>query len=142
AERINIREPDGTLHTVISSKARFPGTYIKNVEHPRDDRETAGMIFLNDEGSEVGGMVYGGYKDAKGNVESHGHLSFDQYGATQVFSIDAFEENEVRSSRLKIFDWRDKPGQATAARLVLGKTTDRAVGLSIMDSKGRDRIVV
>src|SRR6516165_4145394 len=79
--RLNIVEPDGTLRFVLSSKSDFPGTYIKGKEHPRPDRRTAGMLFLNDEGSEVGGLIFGGSRDARGEIESHGHLSFDQYMA-------------------------------------------------------------
>ena len=140
--RINVLEPDGTLRLVIASKAYFPGTYIKGKEHPRDDRQTAGVIFLNDEGSEIGGLVYGGSRDAQGKIESHGHLSFDQYMATQVFTIDAWEENNERSSRLKILDWRERPGENGKTRLVLGRTLDRAVGLKVMDPEGRDRILL
>jgi hypothetical protein len=40
---------DGTLRLVIEQDV-LP--YIKGKEHPRDDQQTAGVIFLNDEGSE------------------------------------------------------------------------------------------
>ncbi len=90
--RINVVEADGTLRTVISNRADFPGTYIHGVEHPREDRPTAGMIFLDDEGSEIGGMVYGGSRAPDGTTESHGHMSFDQYNATQVFAVSSWEE--------------------------------------------------
>lgn len=78
ARRINIVEPDGTLRFVLSNKALFPGTYIKGKEQPRTDRPTGGIIFLNDEASEIGGLIWGGSKDKNGNIKSHGHLSFDQ----------------------------------------------------------------
>ena len=56
-QRINIVEPGGTLRTIISSKAAAPGVYVKGKEEPREDPPTAGMIFLNDEGSEIGGLM-------------------------------------------------------------------------------------
>jgi hypothetical protein len=141
-QRINIIEPDGTLRTIISNKSAAPGLFVKGKESAREDPPTAGMIFLNDEGSEIGGLIFGGSKDSRGNVESHGHLSFDQYMASEVFAIDAYEQDNERSSRLQIFDWRERPGENSQTRLVLGKTPDRAVGLGLKDSHGRDRILL
>ena len=141
-QRINIVEPDGTLRTIISSKSAAPGLFVKGKESAREDPPTAGIIFLNDEGSEIGGLIFGGSKDSRGNVESHGHLSFDQYMASEVFAIDAYEQDNERSSRLQIFDWRGRPGENSQTRLVLGKTPDRSVGLGLKDSHGRDRILL
>jgi hypothetical protein len=138
--RINVVEADGTLRTVISNRADFPRTYIHGVEHPREDRPTAGMIFLDDEGSEIGGMVYGGSRAPDGTTESHGHMSFDQYNATQVFAVSSWEEAGERGSRLYFSDWRDRPGETGQTRIVLGKTPNRNVGLTINDSQGRPRI--
>src|SRR5579875_3514747 len=72
--RINIVEPDGTLRMVISDKSLFPGIIIKGQEHPHPNRKTAGMIFFNDEGTENGGLIFGGSKDKNGQVSSYGHL--------------------------------------------------------------------
>src|SRR5690554_4138120 len=33
-QRLNLREPDGTLRYVLSSSARFPGLIIRGEEHP------------------------------------------------------------------------------------------------------------
>src|SRR3954451_16107114 len=141
-QRINIVEPDGTLRTIISNKSAAPGLYVKGKESPREDPPTAGMIFLNDEGSEIGGLIFGGSKDAQGKIESHGHLSFDQYMASELFAIDAYEQDNERSSRLQIYDWRGRPGENAQTRVTLGKTTDRAVGLALKDSHGHDRILL
>ena len=48
---------------VISNKADFPGIIIKGKETPHPDRKTAGMLFFNDEGTENGGLIFGGSKD-------------------------------------------------------------------------------
>jgi hypothetical protein len=144
--RLNIVEPDGTLRFVLSCKSDFPGTYVKGKEHPRPDRRTAGMLFLNDEGSEVGGLVFGGSRagsrDGSGKIESHGHLSFDQYMATQVLALQAFEEGGERASRLVISDWRERDGETGQPRLVLGKDRDRSMGIALKDSQGRNRLVL
>jgi len=86
--RINVVEPDGTLRMVISNKTDFPGIIIKGKETPHPGRKTAGMLFFNDEGTENGGLIFGGSKDAAGKVESYGHLSFDQYEQDQVSQFD------------------------------------------------------
>src|SRR5580698_1055176 len=83
--RINVVEPDGTLRMVISNKADFPGVIIKGKETPHPGRQTAGMLFFNDEGTENGGLIFGGEKDKQGNASSYGHLSFDRYEQDQVF---------------------------------------------------------
>jgi hypothetical protein len=57
-ERINLVEPDGTLRMVISNKSKFPGIIIKGKETPHPDRNTAGMLFFNDEATENGGLIF------------------------------------------------------------------------------------
>lgn len=169
--RINVVEPDGTLRMVISNKAQFPGIIIKGNETPHPDRSTAGMLFFNDEGTENGGLIFGGSKDKNGKVTSYGHLSFDQYEQDQVFSIDAEQENGQRTSELRMIDEPDYPitedlaaaarieklpkeqqpaawkqlraGKGRAeTRIVLARGEDRSVALRLKDVEGRDRIVI
>jgi hypothetical protein len=46
------------------------------------------MLFCNNEGSENGGLAFGGHKNAKGEiVDSVGSLSFDKYDASQVVQL-------------------------------------------------------
>jgi hypothetical protein len=170
-ERINVVEPDGTLRLVISNKASFPGIIIKGKEMPHPTRKSAGMLFFNDEGTENGGLIFGGSKDASGRVSSYGHLSFDQYEQDQVFSVDAEQDNGAQSSELRMIDEPDHPitqdleavtriskfpkeEQAAAmqkyrantphseTRIVLGRSDDRSVALRLKDVQGRDRIVI
>lgn len=168
--RINVIEPDGTLRLVISDKARFPGLYIKGKEYPHD-RNTAGLIFLNDEATENGGLIFGGSRNAQGKVEAWEHLSFDQYMQDQVLVFGAAEENGERYSRIKVLDEPDfpisdmtgvlestaklPPQQRQAAlqkafaakpkpheRMFLGRDTDKSVALRLKDQEGRDRVVI
>ena len=53
-ERINVREPDGTLRMTISSHGRMPGFITGKHEYARPDRTQAGMLFFDDEGTEDG----------------------------------------------------------------------------------------
>jgi hypothetical protein len=169
--RINIVEPDGTLRMTISNKADFPGIIIKGKETPHPDRSTAGMLFFNDEGTENGGLIFGGNKDKAGKVTSYGHLSFDQYEQDQVFSIDTDQQDAARTSELRMIDEPDYPltedlaaaarieklpkDQQQAAwkqlragkghaqtRILLGRLDDRSVALRLKDVEGRDRIVI
>jgi hypothetical protein len=170
-QRINVVEPDGTLRMVISNKAEFPGIIIKGQETPHPNRSSAGMLFFNDEGTENGGLIFGGSKDKQGKVTSYGHLSFDQYEQDQVFSIDAEQENGQRTSELRMIDEPDYPitedlaaaarieklprdqqpaawkqlhtGKESAqTRILLGRLDDRSVALRFKDIEGRDRIVI
>lgn len=170
-QRINVVEPDGTLRMVISDKARFPGILIKGKEHPHPDRKTAGMLFFNEEGTENGGLTFGGLKNDKGEASSYGHLSFDEYEQDQVFTIDSRQQGDRRRAGLSLVDdpkWpigeliavtdriRDLPQEQKQAaiakfieshgrphqRLYLGKGDDRSVALRLKDVEGRDRIVI
>ena len=64
--RIYVVEPDGTMRLFLSDKANFPGAYVHGRDIPRTDRDSAGMIFINDEGTENGGLIFGGLKDGRG----------------------------------------------------------------------------
>lgn len=102
--RIDIVEPDGTPRLVISDKARFPGGFYMGKEFTRPDRAEAGMLFMDDEGTENGGMMFGGYKSPDGKLYSSGHLSFDGYEQDQSMSIDADQEGDERATAYQIND--------------------------------------
>ena len=108
-QRINVVEPDGTLRMVISNQAVFPGAIIKGKEYPHEDRKTAGILFFNEEGSENGGLIFGGLKDKDGRTQSYGHLSFDRYDQDQVLALEASEDGIRRKSSLTILDQPDWP---------------------------------
>ncbi len=170
-QRINVVEPDGTLRMVISDKASLPGIIIKGQEHAHPNRSTAGILFFNDEGTENGGLTFGGAKDKSGRPNSFGHLSFDEYEQDQVLVIDAQQRGDKRSSALTLVDRPDYPigelvsltdrikdlpkdqQQAEIARftenhpsphqrLFLGRSDDRSVALRFKDVEGHDRMVL
>jgi hypothetical protein len=164
-KRINLVEPDGTIRLVISDKAHFPGLIVKGKEYAHD-RQTAGLLFFNDEGTENGGLIFGGSKNQSGKVESWGHLSFDQYMGDQVAVLDAGEEEGKRHAGIQFVDEPDIPmSEITAAlmlapaqrearlnqlfskdkpepRAYLGRRSDRSAALLLKDRQGRDRIVM
>jgi hypothetical protein len=103
--RINVVEPDGTPRLIISDKAEFAGEFYHGKEISRPDRQdSAGILFLNDEGTENGGMLFGGYKSKDGAFHSFGHLSFDEYEQDQTLSLDTDQDGGERSSSYQIND--------------------------------------
>lgn len=167
-ERINIVEPDGTLRLVLSSKARFPGLILRGEEYEHPNRNTGGMLFFNDEGTETGGLIFGGAKDENGEVSSFGHLSFDKYEQDQVVTFNTSQSGDLVKGGVSVWDrpdWsmvelmqlleetpeteRDSTlsaffGSRDSAepRLYLGKSQDGSVSLRLNDAEGRERLVV
>ena len=172
ARRINIVEPDGTVRLTISNRADFPGGWIHKKESPRPDRrDAAGMLFMSEEGTEQGGLIWGASQLPDGTIENHGHLSLDQYEENQIFALDAGQERKDKFSRITIADQGDYPveekrkaedqiGRLPAdkqdaawesffathrhdvKRLVLGRAPDGSVGLNLRDGNGQVRIVL
>src|SRR6202451_3080049 len=102
-QRINVCEPDGTLRMTISNSSTAPGLIFKGKEHQFPNRQAAGILFFNDEGTENGGLLFGGAKKGQ-NVSSGGHLSFDQYEQDQVIALDQTEDHGRRRAGLTFFD--------------------------------------
>ena len=169
ARRVNIVEPDGTVRLTISNRADFPGGWIHKKETPRPDRrDAAGMLFMSEEGTEQGGLIWGAGQMPDGTIENHGHLSFDQYEENQIFALDAGQEGKDKFSQITISDQGDYPveekrkaeeriGKLSAdkqdaaweeffaghrhdvKRMVLGRGRDGSVGLSLCDGNGKAR---
>lgn len=172
ARRINIVEPDGTVRLTISNRADFPGGWIHKKESDRPDRrDAAGMLFMSEEGTEQGGLIWGASQLPDGTIENHGHLSLDQYEENQVFAIDAGQEGKDKFSQIAITDQGDYPVEEKRnaedrigklpqdkqedawknffathrhdlKRLVLGRARDGSVGLTLRDGEGRVRILI
>ena len=103
--RMNVVEPDGTVRLIVSDKAEFPGLYLHGKETQRPDRgDSAGMLFVNDEGTEDGGLIYGGRKEAGSGPSSFSHLSFDQYDQDQTLVLGASLEGGKRTSGVMVND--------------------------------------
>jgi hypothetical protein len=129
------------------------------------------MLFMSEEGTELGGLIWGAHQNPDGSIESHGHLSLDQYEENQIFALDAGQEGKEKFSRITIADQGDFPIEekrkaveeidklpsekqdaawrnffAThrhdVKRLVLGRLPDRTVGLTLRDENGKVRILL
>lgn len=172
ARRINIVEPDGTVRLTISNKADFPGAWNRGKEYPRPDRrDAAGMLFMSEEGTEQGGLIWGAGRQPDGTIENHGHLSLDQYEENQVFAIDAGQDGKRKFSEISFLDQGDYPIEEKreanerisrmpvsqqsqewdkffsthrhdVRRLEVGRWPDGRVGLQVRDHAGRPRLLL
>ena len=137
-QRINVREPDGTLRMVIADSAKLPGVIVKGKEQPKVDRPQAGMIFYNDEGSENGGLIFGGKRDAHGDVvDSGGSLSFDRYKANQVVQLLGVDDKDNSMAGMAV---SDSPENGRGHRRIWVGRSDGSALLSLMDAGGNQRI--
>jgi hypothetical protein len=106
--RMNVVEPDGTVRLVISDKREFPGLYLHGKEIKRADRnDSAGMLFINDEGTEDGGLIFGASgagKDSGKGPSSFSHLSFDQFDQDQTLVLGASLEDGKKASGVTVND--------------------------------------
>lgn len=164
--RINIREPDGTIRMIVSNAAQAPGIIIKNKEHPHPTRQSAGMLFFNQEGTENGGLIFDGERDADGTLHSGGSLTFDRYQQDQVVQMVAQQDGAKKIAGFKIFDRPDKlmdfalldrieklpadqrqalyqkAGIGGAKRMFIGRDTDGSSRVALQDGEGRERLVM
>jgi hypothetical protein len=170
--RINFVEPDGRPRLIISDRAEFPGAFEHGKENPRPDRgDVAGLLFMNDEASEMGGLIWGGLKDKDGKIQNHGHLSFDEYEQDRIFAIDCGREDQDKWSAIHIGERGDYPIQQAfdaklqisklpkdqqdaewkkfftthtgdADRIYLGRSPDKSASLRFKDGQGRNRLII
>ncbi|HEY8021864.1 MAG TPA: hypothetical protein VIH93_12235 [Thermoanaerobaculia bacterium] len=138
--RINVVEPDGTLRLVISDHARLPGIIVRGKERPFS-RPQAGMLFFNDEGSENGGLIFGGRRNARGEVvDSGGSLTFDRYEANQIVQLLGVDDKEDRIAGLAVGD--SPTGSEVHRRVWVGRGEDGAATVALMDARGKKRLIL
>lgn len=139
-QRIDVVEPDGTLRMVISDHARLPGMIVRGKESAMA-RPQAGMLFYNDEGTENGGLIFGGRKNERGEVvDSGGSLSFDRYGANQVVQLVGVDDKDDRFAGLAVVD--SPTGTDTRRRAWVGRRDDGTASVELRDAEGRKRLVL
>jgi hypothetical protein len=100
------------------------------------------MLFYNNEGTETGGLVFGGHKDASGQVVDSGvSLSFDKYGATQqIVQLAGVDDVHDRFSGLAINGFTE--AGVHNRRLWVGRDASDSASVALMDAEGRKRIVI
>ena len=173
AERVNIVDPDGRLALVLANTQRLPGPMIAGKELAKQLSAgrigSAGLIFVDREGNEIGGLVYGAAVKQDGTVTADSSLTFDQHHQDQVVGIQYEQDGSKRSYGLSVWDRpskvsiaemldaskaeRDRDarhrkfaellrarGDVSGSRRVFLGSQDRTAALRIMDPSGRERI--
>jgi hypothetical protein len=161
AQRINLVEPDGTPRIVLTAASQLPGIFVRAKEHPHPSRSgLAGLLFVNDEGTEVGGLLFNGARSDSGH-ESGVHLSFDNFEQDQVIVLQSYDGGpNARHAMLEFIDRPDwsvsdlieaagrgegvelPADQRPVTRMRLATEVDGSVGLALNDADGRPRIVL
>lgn len=106
-ERLNVVAEDGQPVLVLANRHRLPGPRINGKEYAPELAEprglVSGMIFYNDEGDEVGGLIYNGMRTDSGHA-AVGHLSLDQWKQNQVVALQYNDNGRTLRSGLRVWD--------------------------------------
>ena len=166
-ERINIVEADGTLRMVISNQERQHPGIVNGKVIQRDQPRPPGMIFFNQLGDEMGGLVFG----ANGENGHFGSITWDKVRNDQTIGFRHLEgDNGAYSTALEMWQQPNIPsdvmmarydsanalsdpeardaaieamrerGELTTRRLFFGKGRNDAMILDMRDVQGRSRI--
>lgn len=166
-ERINIVEKDGKLKMVISNEGRQHPGILNGKVIERKEQRPPGMIFFNQLGDEMGGLIFG----ENGGNGHFGSLTFDKVRNDQTIGFRYLEsDNGTYQSGLELWQQPNIPSdvmqgkyeaaskitdetkrkaaiqalkdnnELTTNRLFLGKQRDNSVVLLMSDIQGRPRI--
>jgi hypothetical protein len=75
-KRVNVVDEDGNTRVILAGG--FP---------PRRT-DLGGLLFINEDGGEAGGLVYQGTRDSAGNIQAGAILTFDQYQNDQIVALE------------------------------------------------------
>ncbi|MDQ4120744.1 MAG: hypothetical protein M3209_04785 [Acidobacteriota bacterium] len=166
-ERINIVEKDGKLRMVISNEARQHPGIVNGKIIERKGPRPPGMIFFNQLGDEMGGLIFG----ENGGNGHFGSLTWDKVRNDQTMGFRYLEsDNGTYQSGLEMWQQPNLPADVVNAkyeaankipdeakrkaaiqalidsnelatnRLFLGKRRDNSTMLIMNDIKGKPRI--
>jgi hypothetical protein len=147
-ERLNLIEPNGLPRMIFHNSARIPGAIVRGQDQPHPNRRnTPGVLYFNDEGTENGGM-----------------LKFDMFDQDQVVALDeglkvwdqpyipiqevieragaglALPEGPRRTHALQELNkWAMSQGIFTQ-RLMVGLNRDHAAMIELADTQRRPRV--
>ncbi len=109
-ERVNVVGANGKPVLVLSNRRLMPGPSMNGKDYPPSVSEgrslLAGMLFFNDDGDEVGGLLFNGFRKGNGPADygALGHLSFDQWKQNQVVALQYNDHGTSRRAGLVIWD--------------------------------------
>ena len=173
-ERLNIVGKDGNKYVVLSNPEKQALATIdgKPINPEVTERNIAGLLFFNEDGDEIGGLVYG-----IDSTDSYQLLTFDQRKNDQIMALrkDEYledgewkkqyglllqERSEKQSNviiselnnirkikdsilREKEYDkFYNNPENLAPQRLFIGRTYSENVGLFLMDKNNKPRLQI
>ena len=114
AQRINIVEPDGQLRMVISNQARQHPGIVDGKGIERSGPRPPGMIFFNQVGDEMGGLIFG----ENGGKGHFGSLTFDKVRNDQTIGFRYLEgDNGKNHTGLEVWQQPDISGNLMLEQL-------------------------
>ena len=119
-ERMNIVEKDGKVRIVLSNKARFPGLMVKGEENPYP-RDVAGIVFINQEGTESG-LLATETRRASGDFGAYSGVRWGNFGQGQGVGMLYDDDNGQREAGVFI---TDAPTTAASQLLARGKVVQQ-----------------
>ncbi len=139
-ERLNVVDSTGRQLLVLANAARLPGGTFGGKEYPPawvERTRSAGMIFFNEQGDEVGGLVYEGYpRDS--SYRAGGQFSFDQWKQNQVVAMQYSDNGRQRRAGMAVWD---RPTDAPLAeQFRLAEAVAQTPPGTRRDSLDRERI--
>ncbi|WP_340541086.1 hypothetical protein [Nocardioides sp. GXZ039] len=166
-KRINVVEDDGSLRIVIGNSTHGKTMPLRGelIEHP-GRHPSAGILFVNDEGTECGGLQFAGTRGTDA-AQQTGYLAFDDFEQNESFRLGLYQEGGASQKFLEFADqpaWsiadlvaetdgQDEEGRRQVhdryfgdadgrgrSRMRLARENDGSVRLVLRDAHGRDRL--
>ncbi|MDE2467051.1 MAG: hypothetical protein KGO02_25545 [Alphaproteobacteria bacterium] len=103
--RINVTDADGRTRLALFGKQWEPPIILGGKAYSgRSGPKAAGLMFYNDQGDELGGLVYAGERKASGAISQGQSLTFDAYRQDQVVQLMQDQEGTARTAGLIVND--------------------------------------
>jgi hypothetical protein len=105
--RLDITDAEGNVGFILAARPRLPGIRFEGKQHgPGSRKDHPGMIFYNNNGDEVGGLVAMATKSPEGYYNGGISFSIDQVGHDgQVASLMNWTEGDYARTALRINDF-------------------------------------
>lgn len=146
-KQLRIVEDDGTLRMIIGNSTHASATPWRGETVPRPDREpAAGILFMNDDGSECRGLQFAGHRSSEGQPSSGANLTFDCFEQNEGLRVMLVQQGD---QSLRLIELLDQPAHALdhrepawegVSRLAIARADDGSAMLLLRDGAGRDRI--
>ena len=173
-ERLNIVGQDGNKYVVLSNPKKQALATIdgKPINPEETERNIAGLLFFNEDGDEIGGLVYG-----IDSTDSYQLLTFDQRKNDQIMTLrkEEYKEKGIWKKRYGLLlqersekpidvivselnqinnindslereesyrEFHNDPENSAPQRLFIGRTYSEKVGLFLMDKNSQPRLQI